>query len=256
MNKVILISIDGMRPDGFMACGNPYIHTLLKESSHCLSAQTVFPSVTLPCHTSMFHSVNPQRHGILTNTFVPQVRPINGIMEQLTMARRTTAMCYNWDELRDLYRPGNCRHAIYHHVNEPGGSDVEVTAAALNCLREAEPDFLFLYLGQTDEKGGHGHGWMTPEYLECINVAMDCVKQVIDEFGDTYNVIITADHGGHDRTHGSDMPEDMTIPIFFRGEDFLPNCEIAGVSILDIAPTIASLMGIYPDPEWEGKSLA
>lgn len=24
-NKVILISVDGMRPDGFLACKNPYI---------------------------------------------------------------------------------------------------------------------------------------------------------------------------------------------------------------------------------------
>ena len=28
-NKVILISIDGMRPDGFLECGNPYIEELM-----------------------------------------------------------------------------------------------------------------------------------------------------------------------------------------------------------------------------------
>ena len=27
-NKVILISIDGMRPDGLRACGNPYVKEL------------------------------------------------------------------------------------------------------------------------------------------------------------------------------------------------------------------------------------
>ena len=31
MKKVILISIDGMRPDGLKACGNPYLSKLEKS---------------------------------------------------------------------------------------------------------------------------------------------------------------------------------------------------------------------------------
>ena len=31
-NKVILISVDGMRPDGFLACGNPYIEKMMDTS--------------------------------------------------------------------------------------------------------------------------------------------------------------------------------------------------------------------------------
>ena len=53
MNKVILISVDGMRPDGFLSCGNPYIHELMANSTYTLKGRTVFPSVTLPCHLSL-----------------------------------------------------------------------------------------------------------------------------------------------------------------------------------------------------------
>ena len=74
--KVLLISVDGMRPDGLQTCGNPFVKELEKRCSYTYEAKTVFPSVTLPCHYSMAHSVTPQRHGILTNTFVPQVRPV------------------------------------------------------------------------------------------------------------------------------------------------------------------------------------
>ena len=70
-NKVILISIDAMRPDGFLACKNPYAEEMLKKAYYTLDGKTVLPSVTLPCHMSLFHSVPPQRHGITTNTFVP-----------------------------------------------------------------------------------------------------------------------------------------------------------------------------------------
>ena len=76
MKKVILISIDGMRPDGLLKCGNPFVDELKKVASYSLEAKTVFPSITLPCHLSLFHSVPPERHGTLNNTYSIPVRPV------------------------------------------------------------------------------------------------------------------------------------------------------------------------------------
>ena len=73
---------------------------------------------------------------------------------------------------------------------------------------------------ETDEKGGHDNGWMSEEYLRRISIAIDNVKRVIETYGDEYSVIIMADHGGHDRSHGTEMPEDMLIPIIFNGKKF------------------------------------
>jgi len=93
MNKVALILLDGLRPDALALCKNPYIQELLKNSLHTLAARTVFPSVTLPCHMSLFHSVDPMRHGVTTNIYTPQVRPVNGIVEQVGPTK-TAAMIY------------------------------------------------------------------------------------------------------------------------------------------------------------------
>ena len=60
--KVILVLVDGMRPDGMLGCGHPFSAELVSRSSHALDAQTVMPSVTLPCHMSLFHAVDPARH--------------------------------------------------------------------------------------------------------------------------------------------------------------------------------------------------
>ena len=65
----------------------------------------------------------------------------------------------------------------------------------------------------------------------------------------------TADHDGHDRTHGTDSPEDMTIPFIIKGKDFKVGEKLENVSIKDIAPTVAKLLDIAPDQAWEGKSL-
>ncbi|MBQ8311309.1 MAG: alkaline phosphatase family protein [Clostridia bacterium] len=70
--KVILVLVDGM-----MQCGNPFAKELISKSAYTLNARTVLSSVTLPCHMSLFHCVDPDRHGILSNTYMPQVRSID-----------------------------------------------------------------------------------------------------------------------------------------------------------------------------------
>ena len=112
-----------------------------------------------------------------------------------------------------------------------------------------------MYMVETDEKGGHDNGWMSDTYLSYIYHAIDNVKRVIEATKGEYTVIVTADHGGHDRCHGTDLPEDMTIPMIFCGKQFTPGEELFGVSLLDIAPTIADILEVPVPREWEGKSL-
>ena len=254
-NKVILISIDGMRPDGLQTCGNPYVKELEALCAYTYKASSMIPSVTFPCHFSMTHSVTPQRHGILSNTYVPQVRPVKGIFEKIDAVGGVSAMFYGWEPLRDIALPGALTYATYINAYAKESSDTALTDAAIKTIEEASPDFVFLYMVETDEKGGHDNGWMSAEYLRHISIAIDNVKRVIEKFGDRYSVILMADHGGHDRSHGSEMAEDMTIPLFFYGKDFVPGEIEKPLSLLNVAPTIAHLMGIEPEKEWEGVSV-
>lgn len=254
--KVILILVDGMRPDALAHCSNPYIETLKGESKSTLHATTIFPSMTLPCHMSLFHSVPAERHGVTTNTFSPMVRPLNGLCEQLSLAGKDCTFFYNWSELRDLCKPASLSFGYMisedkydlHYTNEM------VTKQALSYIEENKPDFAFVYLGMTDIVG-HRIGWMTEEYFTSIDQSFAEIEQIVKAFGEEYTIVLTADHGGHGRSHGEDIPEDMTIPLFIRGKEFAAGKTFEKASILDIAPTIVKLMGAQPDKEWEGTSL-
>ena len=254
-NKTVLISIDGMRPDGLKQCGSSAVRELEKLATYTYTARTVFPSVTLPCHYSMTHSVPPTRHGVLTNDYMPPVRPMDGIFERVSAADGMAAMFYGWEPLRDIRRLGTAWISEYNHAYACDSNDTFLTDKAIAAIETYRPDFVFLYMVDTDERGGHDNGWMSKEYLRRIAIAFENAKRIVDLFGEEYSVVITADHGGHDRMHGSDLPEDMTIPMFFIGKEFEKGKEIEGVSILDIAPTLAKIMGITPAPEWEGKVL-
>ena len=255
MEKVILISIDGMRPDGFTGCGHPFARRMMELGSYTLDARTVMPSVTLPCHMSMFHSVPSERHGVTTNTYVPMARPLNGLFEQIKLLGGVSAMYYGWEPLRDVSRPESLKYAGFMNAYMADHTDAILTDMALERIGKSRPDFVFLYMVETDEKGGHDGGWMTPVYLDTVAAAIGNVRRVYEAAGNEYTIVVTADHGGHDRSHGTDLTEDMTIPMFFMGKSFEPGKELHGVSILDIAPTIAAVMGVPAAPEWEGKPL-
>ena len=224
----------------------------MKSSYYTLDGKTMLISKTLPCHMSLFHSVPVERHGITTNLYLPMARPINGLFEQLKAAKKDSAMYYGWEPLRDVSSPGMLRYAEYIGAYTEESSDTSLTDSALARIRKSKPDFVFLYMVETDEKCGHDCGWMSECYLERISIAIDNVKRVIEECGEEYTVVVTADHGGHDRCHGTDLPEDTTIPMFYFGNQFEAGKRFSGGSILDIAPTIAKIMDIQPADEWEG----
>lgn len=253
--KLILFSIDGLRPDGAKACGSGSLEKLMEMSTYTFSAKTVMPSITLPCHMSLFYGVEPTRHGILSNTFVPQVHTIKGIFEKTAALGKTNAIFYGWEPLRDVAPAGTCRYATYINAYTDESVDTLLTDKAIELIAEKKPDFVFLYQVDTDEKGGHDNGWMSEGYLQRAKTALDNALRVIETFGDEYSYIITADHGGHDRMHGSSLPEDTTIPMFFIGDEFEKGKEIDGVSITDIAPTVAKIMGFEPEKEWEGRAV-
>ena len=257
MAKVFLALLDGMRPDSLTTCSHPFFHELLKTSRYTMKMRTIMPSVTLPCHMSLFHSVNAERHGILTNTYVPQVRPINGICEHLSGSGKRSAFFYTWEPLKDLSRPLALSRANYYsgRLYTYEKADKLVTEDAERMFQSGDnPDFIFFYQCRVDEDG-HKYGWMSDEYIKAVSDSLDNVQRIVKQLPSDYVFILTADHGGHDRSHGTEAPEDMTTPFFIRHSSIQPG-EISGTpGILDIAPTVASCLGLSPDPDWEGKSL-
>lgn len=258
-NKTILILVDGMRPDAIKLSKNEFLRELAKKGKYTYKARAVMPSCTLPCHSSLFFSVDPLRHGITTNTWKPMVRPIDSLIDIINKYEGKAGMFYNWEELRDLNRPGSLHRSYYQsicegkNIEEEQKKEQEMTNLAIEYIKKESPDFLFLYLGYTDH-AGHDFGWMEEEYNEVLSNAMECVKKLWEATAYDYQLIITADHGGHGRDHGNDIPEDMTIPIIMVGDQFNHGM-IEEASIKDIAPTIVKLLDIKAPIEWEGKSL-
>src|SRR5687768_12001173 len=66
-NHVVVISIDGLRPDAIAKFNPRTIQRLMKGGSFTLEAKTISLSKTLPSHTSMLTGLDLEQHGVTWN---------------------------------------------------------------------------------------------------------------------------------------------------------------------------------------------
>jgi len=250
-----LFLVDGMRPDGMQRAATPVMDQLVASGAHTLSARTVMPSVTLPCLTSLFLGVPPARHGITTNIWAPPARPVPGLMDVIQQAGKRAASFYNWEPLRDLSQPGSLSASFFLKNNHAPEGDGELADLATRWVRSNRVDFIFVYLGYVDT-AGHDHGWMSQPYLSAIANADRCIGKVMDAMPADATIIVMSDHGGHAQSHGTDGDEDTTIP-FIIGGPRIPRAHAIRqqIQITDIAPTVATLLGLNIPAAWMGTSI-
>jgi predicted AlkP superfamily pyrophosphatase or phosphodiesterase len=67
---VVLITIDGSRPDFYMDPGwhADNIRALMADGAYAEGVNSVFPSMTYPSHTTIITGVQPAKHGVYYNT--------------------------------------------------------------------------------------------------------------------------------------------------------------------------------------------
>ena len=246
-----------MRPDGMMQADTPAMDGIMRQGTFSLNAKTVFPSMTLPCITSLFRSVPPERHGTLTNTWVPQVRPVPSLFDVLHYAGKIAGSFYSWEQLRDLSSPGSLTFSLMMRNKDFLNDHVDwtLTQTALHWLTTATFDFAFIYLGDTDVIG-HDEGWMSKPYLSAIQEADRCIAHVMEVLPEETSYIVLADHGGHLRMHGTQMDEDMVIPVLAQGPDVARGKDLGDTcSILDVAPSVLEMLNIDRPKDWMGTPL-
>jgi predicted AlkP superfamily pyrophosphatase or phosphodiesterase len=253
MHPTFFIMIDGLRPDAIPLADCPNLNAFIAAGSSTMNATSVMPSITLPCHTSIFHSVPPTRHGITSNVWTPMARPLPGLIDIAAAAGRTTAVFHNWEPLRNINMPEALTLSFYKNTSYQQDGDNIVAAEAARMIPAHKPDFAFIYLGTVDT-WGHAYGWMSDEYLKQVAHVDAQLGVVLNALPADAAVIIQADHGGHDRGHGTDMPEDMTIPWMVRAPGVKAGYTIRRpVSLLDTAPNLAHFLDLRPHAQWEGS---
>jgi predicted AlkP superfamily pyrophosphatase or phosphodiesterase len=255
IKRVLIISEDGLRPD---AVGTLHLHwhsILRKRGSYSLHAKTTRDASTLPAHASMLSGVHPQVHGLTWNNW----RPSKGFIKSPTIftaaqdAGLTTAFFTGKSKLRHIVPP-----SAVGMYERPGYYCRKVAEAAADYLVKEKPALAFVHFSDPDEVG-HSAGWMSAKQLKAIAEADRCLgilHQALEQSGliDDTLIIVTADHGGHNRVHSGAKPVDREIPWIACGPGVREDHVLEGeISTVDTAATALYALGLPIPADIAGK---
>lgn len=248
-SRVVIVSIDGLRPDAVQQVNPPNLSALVNKGAHTWRAQTITPSNTLPSHASMMTGYPPARHGITWDDYLPA----NGALKTPTIflaARRAglrTALVAGKEKFNTFRDTGEMDAFV-------GGSraDADVADQAIAQLY-AGVHLLLVHLPEVDISG-HATTWMSATYKDRVARADEAVGRIMRALPENTTLILTADHGGHSSGHGTTDVLDMSIPWIIAGPRIKETYTLtAAVSTMDTAATAAFILGLTLPTDVTGK---
>ena len=258
IKHVILIVLDGVRPDRLLAANTPNMDNLVADGSYTWNAITVIPPVTISAIPSIFTGATPAVHKV--EDWAGQIYA-ETIVEVFEEAGLHTAII-DQDPILGGYLATYCTGYHYRY------NEFEYyTTMAINYFTQHEPFFLTIYDPEPDEMA-HEYGDQSDQYrsaIERADVQIGRVMDMLRELGvyDQTLIVITPDHGMTGFSHGSGTTTDMRIFSIFRGPgvkrgyemENLENSDIGYVAhrIIDITPTITVLSGLRTPANSEGR---
>lgn len=256
VNHVVIISIDGLRPDAIDAAGATELQDLRSRSKVALDAKTITPSITLPSHTSMLTGRDISIHEITWNRYKPErgYVQVPTVFEIAKARGLSTAMFVGKEKLKHLAKPGTLDVFSF-----PAYPAKEI---AVDFVRRTNVSGLrnltFIHLPDPDG-AGHRYKWMSKEYFNAVRDSSKAVKIIEDQLNRLeprdYRLILTSDHGGHGRHHKKNIAVNRQIPWMLSGPGIVPGAIRTPVMTYDTAPTALKLLGIEAPVGWEGKNL-
>jgi arylsulfatase A-like enzyme len=256
---VIVISVDGLRPDALGERETPALFRMMQTGSYSLAARTIMPSNTLPSHTSMLTGESPERHRVSWNNVPAAKFDTVAVPTIFGVARARgyrTAAFFSKAKFHTLQRVDTLDYS-----QAPGGwfgkwPGDRTVADVERYLGEARPNLLFVHLSDPDT-AGHQSGWMSADYRRAVTVADASIARILSA-ADTaygtgsYSVIVSADHGGHDKGHGTDDPRDVTIPWIAWGRGVRTARLSTSILTMDTASTALWMLGLPEPTDWQG----
>ncbi|HET9049558.1 MAG TPA: ectonucleotide pyrophosphatase/phosphodiesterase [Chiayiivirga sp.] len=215
---LILVSIDGFRPDYLERGLTPNLQAIIDDGARARALRPSFPSLTFPNHYTLVTGLVPDHHGLINNTMVDPEIP--GERFTLRNAEAVSNPAW-WDDAQPLWNtarkaglrsatmfwPGSEAPIHGHHPDLWRPYDGSVTPSArvqqvldwIDLAPAERPDFITLYFDEVDHEG-HAFG---PDSNE-VNSAIQRTDTAIGELlaglhqrglWSDVNLVIVSDHG-------------------------------------------------------------
>lgn len=212
---LLLISLDGFRPDYLERRRNPSLERLAQCGVKAPFMRPVFPTKTFPNHFTIVTGLWPESHGIVDNKmYDPELKTLFKLGNKESFKPRWWEGEPIWvtvekqgKKAATFFWPGSdvkihdIRPSYYFKYNEkiPWQSRVEIILAWLDLPSDRRPSFMSLYVNEPDNAGhDYGpHSEQVDETLELLEIMLDRLMAGLQERNllGCVNILIVSDHG-------------------------------------------------------------
>lgn len=207
LDTVLIVSIDALHPDALSAKTAPTLHQLMRPGRYTLAGRSVDPPKTLIAHTAMLTGLEPAASGKQDNDWKPGeprvAKPT--LFDDAHRHGYRTAFFYSKPKLGYLASEA---------LDEAELARDDGIDRARAFFRQNGRRFAFLHLSGL-EYAGTESGWLSPEYLDELSYIDTALAPLLADVAKRgrHLIVITSDHAGHDRLHGTHHPDDYRLPL-------------------------------------------
>ena len=212
LKNVIIISIDALHPAALNAGTTPTIYGEMRQGAFTLEGQSTNPPLTLISHAAMFTGLGPDKSGKADNQWQPG---------EPTIERRTifNSAKQNGFQTGFYYSKQKLGYLVNEAVDVYRWSRDDAIDFAEAFVRKPGRHFVFLHVSGLDFVGPE-HGWLSKEYMEELSYIDEYLTPLIRLVKEQKNfvIIVTSDHSGHGKIHGSQHPDDFRLPFVIHSD--------------------------------------
>jgi predicted AlkP superfamily pyrophosphatase or phosphodiesterase len=212
LKNVMIISIDALHPAALNETTTPVIYKEMRAGAYTLNGFSTNPPKTLVSHIAMFTGMGPDKSGKLDNQWQRGEPTIDRqtIFNSAKQSGFVTGFFYSKQRLGYLVNEA----VDLHRWSREGAIDY-----AQAFVGKSGRHFVFLHVSGLDFVGPQ-YGWLSAEYLEELSYIDEYLTPIIRSVKEqkNYLIIITSDHAGHDKIHGSQHPDDFRLPFIIHSD--------------------------------------
>lgn len=250
-DQVVIVLQDGLRLD---TSRDLETWNELRAQGADLTVRTGQPTVSIPSFAVINTGAYQEISGVTTNWYEGPIPPVDSIYCEAQRQGLTTAMV---QEAGGPKLFAQCLDsAIFPEVpidDRRAGDDI-ILEQALTALEE-HPNLLWIHFSGSDW-AGHNYGGASEEYQSMAGEIDARIARIAEAMDLQSSVLIlNSDHGHTDSGgHGGWEEEVVVAPLVIVGEGIKPG-SYGEVEQVDIAPTVAALLGIPMPTHNQGQPL-